>query len=363
MPNTTTLPPTVDTREGSYVSWSAVFAGGALAAAYSFVMLTFGAAIGLSLVSPFEQIGTTQLIMIIAAALWLIWVQVSGFALGAYVAGRIRARAYDASDDQAEMRDGIHGVLVWAAGVLLGVFLGMSATGTLLGVTGQAATSMVSGAAQSAGAGTAVESLADTLLRPAAGSNQRADAATRSEIGRISAPAVAGAEISSDDRTYLAQVIASQSGLSVPEAEARLDQALANARSAARDAKNATVIIGFIMTASLLVSAAAAWWAATVGGAHRDSNTDLSRYMYYKPPSSATAASAGKRDDLTQIKGIGPALRNQLYSMNITTFRQIAAFNQDDIARVGEELNFPGRIEREKWVEQAQTLAARGART
>jgi predicted flap endonuclease-1-like 5' DNA nuclease len=260
------------------------------------------------------------------------------------------------------MRDGIHGLLVWAAGVLLGVLLGLSATGTLLGVTGQAVTSVASGAAQSAGGGTAAELLSDTLLRPSAGSNQRADAATRTEVGRIVAPAIAGEEISSDDRTYLSQVIASQSGLSVPEAEARLDQALASARSAAQDAKNAAVIIGFIMTASLLVSAAAAWWAATVGGAHRDSNTDLSRYMRFQPPSRTTAASAGKRDDLTQIKGIGPALKNQLYSMDITTFRQIAAFNQNDVARVGEALNFPGRIEREKWVEQAQTLATRGAR-
>lgn len=363
MPNTTTLPPSADAREGSYLSWSAVFAGGALAAAYSFVMLTFGAAIGLSLVSPFDQTGTSQLIMILAAALWLIWVQVSGFALGAYVAGRIRARAYDASDDQAEMRDGIHGILVWAAGVLLGVIVGMSATGTMLGLTGQAATSIVSGAAQSANAvDTATESLADTLLRPTAGStSQRADAATRAEVGRIVAPAVTGDEVSSDDRTYLAQLIASQSGLSVPEAEARVDQALANARTAAQDAKNAAVIIGFIMTASLLVSAAAAWWAAGMGGTHRDSNTDLSRYMRFQPHSRATAASAGKGDDLTQIKGIGPALRKQLYNMNITTFRQIADFDRDDIDRIGEELNFPGRIEREKWVEQAQALATRGA--
>jgi predicted flap endonuclease-1-like 5' DNA nuclease len=363
MSSTTTLPPSVDAREGSYVSWSAVFAGGAIAAAYSFVMLTFGAAIGLTLVSPFEQTGTTQIIMIIAAALWLIWVQVSGFALGAYIAGRVRARAYDASDHQAEMRDGIHGVLVWAAGVLIGVFLGMSAAGTMLGLTGQAATSIVSGAAQSEEGGTAVESLADTLLRPAAGSTQRADAATRAELGRIAAPAVVGGEITSDDRTYLAQVVASQSGLSVPEAEARVDQALATARTAAQNAKNAAVIMGFIVTASLLVSAAAAWWAATVGGTHRDSNTDLSRYVRFQPPLRSAVAPAGKRDDLTQIKGIGPALKNQLYGMNITSFRQIAAFNQDDVARVGEELNFPGRIEREKWVEQAQTLAARGART
>ena len=38
----------------SYVEWSAVFAGAVVASAISFVLLTAGAAIGLSLVSPYE---------------------------------------------------------------------------------------------------------------------------------------------------------------------------------------------------------------------------------------------------------------------------------------------------------------------
>ena len=39
----------------SFVEWGAVFAGGAMAAAISFVLLTFGAAIGLSFVSPWAD--------------------------------------------------------------------------------------------------------------------------------------------------------------------------------------------------------------------------------------------------------------------------------------------------------------------
>ena len=38
----------------SYVEWGAVFAGALAASAISFVLLTAGAAIGLSLVSPYE---------------------------------------------------------------------------------------------------------------------------------------------------------------------------------------------------------------------------------------------------------------------------------------------------------------------
>ena len=36
----------------SFVEWGAIFAGGAMAAGLSFVLLTFGAGVGLSLTSP-----------------------------------------------------------------------------------------------------------------------------------------------------------------------------------------------------------------------------------------------------------------------------------------------------------------------
>ena len=62
-------------------------------------------------------------------------------------------------------------------------------------------------------------------------------------------------------------------------------------------------------------------------------------------------------DDLTKIKGIGPVLKDKLHALGITSFRQIADFTDADIERVNEVLNFPGRIERERWVEQAREMA------
>ena len=44
----------------------------------------------------------------------------------------------------------------------------------------------------------------------------------------------------------------------------------------------------------------------------------------------------------------------KLEGMGITTFQQIADFTADDIARIDEELNFKGRIERDEWVKQAK---------
>ena len=70
----------------------------------------------------------------------------------------------------------------------------------------------------------------------------------------------------------------------------------------------------------------------------------------------AARAPLGAPDDLTKIKGIGPVLKRKLNDLGIITFRQIADFTPDDIARVNGVLDFPGRIEREKWVEQAKTF-------
>ena len=61
-------------------------------------------------------------------------------------------------------------------------------------------------------------------------------------------------------------------------------------------------------------------------------------------------------DNLEQLSGIGPVLRQQLNKLGITTFAQIAAFSEEDITRLDEVLDFKGRVAREGWVEQAKTL-------
>jgi len=66
------------------------------------------------------------------------------------------------------------------------------------------------------------------------------------------------------------------------------------------------------------------------------------------------AKAEGGADDLTKISGVGPVIVGKLEAMGITTFQQIVDFSADDIARVDEELNFKGRIERDEWVKQAK---------
>jgi large subunit ribosomal protein L21 len=62
-------------------------------------------------------------------------------------------------------------------------------------------------------------------------------------------------------------------------------------------------------------------------------------------------------DDLKKLSGVGPALEKKLIAAGVTTFAQIAAWTEADIAEFDEKLSFKGRIEREGWVEQAKKLA------
>ena len=65
-------------------------------------------------------------------------------------------------------------------------------------------------------------------------------------------------------------------------------------------------------------------------------------------------------DDLKQIKGVGPKMESKLKSLGITTFAQIADWTADDIASFEGQLRFQGRVERDRWIEQARTLASGG---
>jgi len=71
-------------------------------------------------------------------------------------------------------------------------------------------------------------------------------------------------------------------------------------------------------------------------------------------PAGAPAASDAEPDNLQDIKGIGAVLEEQLNALGITRFEQIASWTDEDIASVNETLKFRGRIQRERWVEQAR---------
>ena len=78
------------------------------------------------------------------------------------------------------------------------------------------------------------------------------------------------------------------------------------------------------------------------------------------PAPEPAAASGASRDldDLTAIKGLGKVKAAKLVAAGVTSYAQVAAWTDDDIAEMGLKCNTsPGQIKREDWVGQAKALA------
>jgi hypothetical protein len=271
-----------DTVGPSFVEWSAVLAGAVLAAALSFVFLTFGAAIGLSATSPWPNSGVSVKVVASLAIFWALAQQIGSLMAGGYVAGRMRTRWHE-TGHEAEFRDGLHGGLVWAVGVLISALLIFATAG----LAARTAADLVGKAASSSDA---MDVVIDAMLRPTAAqagpppapagaaaprraaSNTPMGDETRAEISRILAASVTKGSLSTENRTYLAQLVAQRTGLSQQEAERRVDAAVTAAREAADKARRAAALTGFVTAAGLILSFGAAWWAALKGGQHRDTS-------------------------------------------------------------------------------------------
>jgi hypothetical protein len=277
------------------VEWSAVFAGAVTAAALSFVLLTFGSAIGLSATSPWPGSGMSAKTIASLAIFWAMAQQIGALMVGGYIAGRMRSRWAGASRDDVEFRDGLHGALVWAVGIIIGAALILSAAiGTAkLGAdaAGKAASAASSNSDQ-------IAYFADSLLRPAPRANaapgqgqgatriEPVPAETRAELARIMSRSLAAGSLSDNDRSYLATIVAQRTGVSQADAEKRVTDVYAETtrvtREAADKARYAAILTGFVTAASLILSLGAAWWAAMRGGHHRD-NSIPARFSFAPP--------------------------------------------------------------------------------
>lgn len=260
------------------VSWGAVFAGAAAAAALSFILLILGVGLGLSSVSPYQYnaapLGN-------AAIAWLAFMQLAAAGTGGYLAGRLRVKWAGIHGDEVHFRDTAHGLLAWAVATLVTVaVLGGGTRAVLSGaIDSGAAAAGVAGPALARGAGAGNTYFADMLLRSPNG-----DAATdaqRNEINRILITDLPAGKLGADDRSYLAQLVASRSGLAQPDAEQRVDQvyaqaaqaanaAKAKAAAAAEEARKAAAHSALWMFIALLLGAFVASLLATLGGHHRD---------------------------------------------------------------------------------------------
>jgi hypothetical protein len=252
----------------SAISWAAVAAGAFAIAALTLLLTAFGAGMGFSAVSPWANSGVSSTTFSIGTGVYLIVLAMFSSTVGGYLAGRLRTRWIAVDSDEVYFRDTAHGFMAWACAIVL--------TAAALGAAGSA---IVSGAAvglqqQGANDGGPVAIYVDDLFRPAPGasaSQAPVDAATRSEVTRrLMRNFRDRTDVSAADRSYLAQLVATHTGLSQADADKRVGDVITQATSDLDKARSAAAKLSLWLTAALLAGALSASLAAIEGGQLRD---------------------------------------------------------------------------------------------
>jgi len=258
------------TRRGSGTSWGAVLGGAFVIAAVGLMLLALGAGFGLSTVSPWPNSGISATSFVVLTAIWLVVVQWISSGFGGYVAGRLRTRSTGLHTQEHYFRDTAHGILAWAVAAVISATVLTGAASSLVGSAATIASGAAQGAAQNPTLSPAPY-VVDTLFR-----SDKADAAANpqastAEASRILATGLLpGGDVSNDDKTYLAHVVAVRTGITQEEAQQRVNNAITKERQAADTARKATRNIAVCIGFSMLIGAFVAGVAAKIGGHHRD---------------------------------------------------------------------------------------------
>lgn len=282
--------------EGSAISWAAILAGAAGAAALSLLLLILGTGLGFSVVSPWSMEGVGVGALGFAAIIWLTVTHFAASGLGGYLAGRLRTKWVSVQSDEVFFRDTAHGFMTWAVSSLLMVVVTATVVGSIVSGGVQAAAEIADGAGSAATefAGDSssdentatIEYFVDYLFRGSATTgttqqNAEASAIPIGEVMRIVTRALRTGSLPQGDERYIAQLMAERTDLSQREAEQRvsdgfeevrmaLDEAETAAREAADEARKASAYGALWMFVALSIGAFAASLMAVFGGRQRD---------------------------------------------------------------------------------------------
>ncbi len=264
-----------------------------MAASASVILVALGSGLGFAAISPWSHSGASLKAFAISAGVWLIVVQWLASGLGGYVTGRLRTKWVGTHTHEVFFRDTAHGLVTWALATLVvagGTALaGTAAVGAgaraavagasdvVQGVTTQGANTgsdNTSGTTSSTVSGYDVDRLFRSEQPQATSANARE---AREEATRILARGVADGTVSAEDRAYLAQLVATRSGISESAAEMRVNEIIAQVQSAelkvrqaADTARKAAAAASLCTALALLLGAFIASIAAALGGRQRD---------------------------------------------------------------------------------------------
>jgi hypothetical protein len=255
----------------SGVSWGAVIAGAFAAAALSLALLALGTGVGFSAVSPWANAGASASAIGWGAIVWLVLMEIIASSIGGYLAGRLRTKWMDVHTHEVYFRDTAHGFLAWAVGlVIMAAFL-TSAAASVIGGARTGATA--AGASETSQSGSGVSQsgyFADMLLRSTAPSSGQDTTAVRGETEAILANGLRQGSLPAADKSYLAQLVATRTGLSESDAAQRVDDTFSQDQQAADSVRKALAHSMYWTFLALLVGAFFASFSATIGGRRRD---------------------------------------------------------------------------------------------
>lgn len=264
----------------SGVSWAAVLAGAATSASLSLVLFILGVGLGLSAVSPWSYntatIGKSTII-------WLGLSQLASSGIGGYLAGRLRVKWASVHTDEVYFRDTAHGLLTWAVATLVtAIFLAGAVHAVIGGAieVGVAASTAISDKPESGPHGL-VGYFSEVLLRTDQTRTIPDNVATRGEVEQILVNDLRIGTLPTDDRQYLSSLVVKRTGLTLTEAEKRVDIVYARlskaksdieiaAKETADKARKAAAYSALWMFVALMLGAFFASVFATLGGKQRD---------------------------------------------------------------------------------------------
>lgn len=255
----------IEAQQFSYVDWAAIFAGAIAAAALAFVLHSFAIAIGLSIASTAPTWRDGSAVLWVLSGLYLLLAAIASYGFGGYLAGAMRTTG-ELTLEQTEVRDGAHGLFVWALATLLTALIAIVGTGV---ASRLAAPPAQSGPSASIGGENIIAFDIDRLFR--ADKLPPNIEERRSEAARILLTVGGHDGMRVDDRAHLVRIVSNTTGLPQADAEKRVVEVAASARANIRRARQSSVILAFMAGASALIGAAVAWFAAGLGGRHRDS--------------------------------------------------------------------------------------------
>lgn len=248
------------------MSWPAIFAGTAVALAASLVLLVLGSGLGLASISPWTYGGASAAAFTTVAAIWIIVVQWISAGFGGYITGRLRSKWANTHVHEVFFRDTAHGFVTWALATSIVAMCAASAT------SGMIAGGMRAAATQTGATIGSYE--VDTLFRGSQPNSSATD--ERAEAARILAEAQRVGEVQGEDRSYLANLIATRTAMSQEGAQKRIDAVVARmkeadvkARQAADAARKGAAAAALATALAMVMGAFVACAAAALGGHER----------------------------------------------------------------------------------------------